>query len=342
MATMTDVARVANVSIATVSHVINGTRYVSPERAERVHAAMRELHYTPDATARSLRLGRTETLGLVIPDNGNPFFAALARGIEEAAFLAGYTTFLANSAERPDRERHYIRTLLSKRVDGLIVAPSRTEDGTLARLLEKAGIPVVLVDRDGAVPTADVVLYDNRGGGYMAARHLLELGHTHIGCVAGPPDLTTAAERLEGFRQALDEAGVPLGEGAVVQADFHFAGGREAAARLLATGEPFTALFAGNDLMAAGVIRELTDRRIAVPRDMSVVGFDDAPLAEMVVPALTTVRQPLEVMAEAAMSLLLGRLAGTADGEPVRRVLPTSLVVRESAAPPRRRRNART
>src|SRR5918911_70450 len=150
MATMNDVARHANVSIATVSHVINGTRFVSAERVERVQAAMQQLGYTPDATARSLRVGRTDTIGLVIPDNSNPFFAALARWIEEAGFEAGYTTILANSNERPDREHRYVSTLVSKRVDGLILSPSRGDHSTLTRLLQNAGIPVVVVDREAA------------------------------------------------------------------------------------------------------------------------------------------------------------------------------------------------
>src|SRR4051794_6864470 len=286
MATMNDVARVANVSIATVSHVINGTRFVSAERVERVHSAMQELGYTPDATARSLRVGRTDTLGLVVPDNSNPFFAALARGIEEAGFDAGYTTILANSNERPDREHRYVSTLVSKRVDGLILAPSRGDHGTLARLLHNAGIPVVVVDRDAALPNADVVLYDNEGGSHEATSYLIGLGHVSIGCVAGPADATSAAERVDGFRRALAAAALPLREHSVVEGDFLFEGGREATARLLATGEKFPALVAGNDLMAAGAIRELAARGISVPRDMSVIGFDDAPLAQMVSPAL--------------------------------------------------------
>jgi LacI family transcriptional regulator len=338
MATMNDVARAANVSIATVSHVINGTRFVSAERVDRVNAAMQELGYTPDATARSLRVGRTDTIGLVIPDNSNPFFAALARGIEEAGFEAGYTTILANSNERPDREHRYVSTLVSKRVDGLILSPSRGDHGTLSRLLQNARIPVVVVDRDAALPNADVVVYDNAGGSYEAARHLIELGHTSIGCVAGPADATTATDRVHGFRRALADAGLPLSDHAVVEADFHFSGGREATARLLATGDRFTALFAANDLMAAGAIRELADRGIAVPRDVSVIGYDDAPLAEMLSPALTTMRQSLDEMAHMAVSLLLSRMSGSDGTPPSRHVLPTSLVVRESTAPPRRRR----
>ena len=333
MATMNDVARVANVSIATVSHVINGTRFVSAERVERVHAAMRELGYTPDATARSLRVGRTDTIGLVVPDNSNPFFAALARWIEEAGFEAGYTTILANSNERPDREHRYVSTLVSKRVDGLILSPSRGDHGTLRRLLENARIPVVVVDRDAALPNADVVVYDNEGGSFEATRHLLELGHTRIAYIAGPADASSATDRLRGFGRAIAVAKLP--EQPVVEADFHFEGGREATARLLDRGRELTALVAANDLMAAGAIRELVARGFSVPRDVSVIGFDDAPLAEMISPALTTMRQPLQDMAHTAVSMLLSRMTSGDGGAPVRKVLPTSLVVRDSTALPR-------
>jgi DNA-binding LacI/PurR family transcriptional regulator len=335
MATMNDVARVADVSIATVSHVINGTRFVSPERVDRVQAAMRELDYTPDATARSLRVGRTDTIGLVIPDNSNPFFAELARWIEDAGFEAGYTTILANSNERPYRERRYINTLLSKRVDGLIITPTaESDDQALVASLRKAQIPIVVMDRDVALPMADVVLYDNAAGSGDVARHLLGLGHTAFACVAGPPGVP--AERLDGFRASLREAGVTVDDDAVVAGDFHFAGGREATAKLLATGKPFTALFAANDLMAAGAIRALTEHGLGVPQDVSVVGFDDAPIAEMISPPLTTVRQPLQDMADVAVSLLLARVSNHAGSARARRVLRTSLVVRESTAPPGR------
>jgi LacI family transcriptional regulator len=301
-----------------------------------VQSAMRELGYTPDATARSLRVGRTDTIGLVIPDTSNPFFASLARWIEEAGFEAGYTTILANSNERPDRELRYVSTLVSKRVDGLILAPSRGEHGALTRLLENARMPVVVVDRDADLPNADVVLYDNAAGSYEATRHLLELGHTSIGCVAGPADATSATERVRGFRRALGDAGLPAPDHAVVEADFTFSGGRAATARLLESGERLTALFAANDLMAAGAVRELADRGISVPHEMSVVGFDDAPLAEMITPALTTVRQPLQDMAHTAVSALISRLAGSDGAAPTRHVLTTSLVIRESTAPPPR------
>jgi LacI family transcriptional regulator len=327
---MKEVARAADVSVATVSHVINRTRFVSSELAERVRDAMNELGYTPDATARSLRVRRTQTIGLVVPDNSNPFFAELGQAIEEAGFDAGYTTILGNSAEQPDRERRYVQALVAKRVDGLIVAPSRDDGGTLEAILGPAKIPVVVIDRDVHLPGADAVLYDNEGGSVAATRHLLALGHTKIAFVAGPPAVQPAAERLRGFRRALVEAG--LDDGRVVEADFHYPGGRDAAARLLATGAAPTAIFAANDLMAAGVLRELAARGIQVPDDISVVGFDDAPLAEMVSPTVTTVRQPLQQMAETALALLLARIGG--DGRrSSRHVLPTELIVRESSGP---------
>src|SRR3954447_16532322 len=332
MTTMNDVARVADVSIATVSHVINGTRFVSPERVERVHAAMVELDYTPDATARSLRVGRTDTIGLIVPDNSNPFFGELARWIEDAGFEAGYTTILANSNERSYRERRYISTLLSKRVDGLIITPTaESDDEAVIGSRRKLRIPIVVMDRDIDHPSADVVICDNGGGSGDAARHLLELGHKEIACIAGPPGVPQA--RLEGFLREAYAGGVDVADDAIVSGDFHFAGGREATIALLASSIPFTAVFAANDMMAAGAIRELHAQGLRVPGDVSVVGFDDAPIAEMLSPTLTTVRQPVQEMADAAVSLLLARVSnGGEASKPTRRVLPTALVVRESTA----------
>ena len=174
------------------------------------------------------------------------------------------------------------------------------------------------------------MLYDNEGGSHEATRYLMELGHTRIACVAGPADASSANERVSGFRRAVAEAGLP--EQPVVEADFHFSGGREATARLLDSGVAFSAVFAANDLMAAGAIRELAARGITVPGDDSVMGFDDAPLAEMISPALTTMRQPLQDMAHTAVSMLLSRVTSGDGGAAVRKVLRTSLVIRESTA----------
>ena len=340
MPTMKEVAAAAGVSVATVSHVINGTRFVRPALADRVREAMTTLGYTPDGRARSLRVRRTHTLGLVVPDNSNPFFAELARLVEEEGFDAGYTTILGNSTEQPERERRYVETLAARRVDGLIVAPSRHDDGTFAALLRASGIPVVVIDRDLALLGADLVVYDNVGGSRAAVAHLLELGHERIAYVAGPLDVATSRERLRGFRDAVADAAVELRDEWVVEGDFQYASGRAAAARLLDARAPVTAIFAANDLMAAGVASELGARGLRVPEDVSVVGYDDAPLAVMVAPTLTTVRQPLAEMAETAVSFLLDRIRGAEPDQPRRVVLPTELVVRESTdkAPTRRRR----
>jgi DNA-binding LacI/PurR family transcriptional regulator len=204
-------------------------------------------------------------------------------------------------------------------------------------VLRKAPIPIVVIDRDDVLRSADSVLYDDVGGGRQAGEHLLELGHTEIAAVSGPPDPGHDPGRLEGFRAALGDAGVALSDDAIVASDYHFTGGRAATAELLSRKVRFTALFAANDLMAAGAIRELTGHGLRVPGDVSVVGFDDAPLAEMTSPALTTVRQPVQEMGDTAVALLLARVTGAATGPGDRHVLPTSLVVRESTAPPERR-----
>ena len=303
MTTIREVAQAAGVSVATVSHVINETRYVSPELQEKVRAVMADLGYTPDGRARSLRLRRTQTMGLVVPDNTNPFFAGLARLVEDEGFEAGYTTILGNSDERPEREERYVEALLSKRVDGLILAATLHHPPGVEALLRRSRLPVVLIDRELDVPGVDVVLTDNRGGGRQAARHLLDLGHRHLACIAGPAG-RPSAERLEGFADELTAAGVALPTATLVEGDFQYAGGRSGMAALLDAGVPFSGVFVANDLMAAGALAELHARGVDVPGDVSVVGFDDSAPAVFTSPALTTVRQPLAEMGRMAISLL--------------------------------------
>ena len=322
--------------MATVSHVINTTRYVSPVLSDRVRAAMAEPGYRPNGTARSLRMQRTQTIGLVVPDI-NPFFAELARIIEDEGFAAGYTTILGNADGSPERERRYVETLLSKQVDGLILCSTRDDQRTLQTLIDRPGTPLVLVDRDLPAARADIVLADHVGGGYALTRHLLELGHRRIACITGPEGLTSSGGRAEGYRRALAEWDVEHLGAWCEPGGFAYDGGRTAMARLLERDPSLTAVFGTNDLMAVGAVRELTDRGRRVPGDVSVGGFDDSLPAALVTPTLTTVRQPLGAMGRAAVELLRRRMAGdAADVERV--VLPTELVVRESTgrAPTRR------
>ncbi len=316
--------------MATVSHVVNATRYVSPELAGRVREAMHELGYRPNGTARSLRLQRTQTIGLVVPDI-NPFFAELARIIEDEGFAAGYTTILGNADGSPERERRYVETLLSKQVDGLILGSTRDDPTTLEVLLGRPGTPLVLVDRDLPAVGADIVLADHVGGGYALTRHLLDLGHRRIACITGPEELTSSRSRAEGYLRALAEEGIEPPSAWLRPGAFAFEGGRQAMAQLLDEDPTPTAVFATNDLMAVGAMRELDDRGLAVPGDVSVGGFDDSLPAALISPALTTVRQPLPEMGRAAVELLRRRMEGV-EAEARRVVLPTELVVRASTA----------
>ena len=342
MSTIKDVARSADVSVATVSHVINKTRFVSAELSQRVLDAMDELGYTPNGNARSLRLRKTHTIGLIVPDNTNPFFAELAHLVEEEGFRAGYVTVLGNATERAERELAYLQVLISKRVDGIILAASGHDPEMLGTVLERAGVPVVVVDRDVALPAAAIVVCDNASGGQAAARKLLELGHRRIACIGGLSDVPPAVERMRGFVDVLREAGAAPSDANTIETAFRYEDGRAATRALLERGD-FTAVFAVNDVVAAGVLRELADRGLRVPEDVSVVGFDDAPIATIVSPPLTTVRQPLAEMAQTTVSLLLARLAednndDRAPGE--RHVLPTELIVRQSTGPATRGRRA--
>jgi LacI family transcriptional regulator len=338
MTTIVEVARRARVSTSTVSHVVNRTRFVSPQSRARVEEAIRTLGYRPNALARSLRVGRTHTLGLVIPDSANPFFAEVGRAIELAAFEAGFSVILCNTENEREKEQLYLGVLAKKQVEGIVLAAADERSDPLRTLLH-GRVPVVAVDRERRGLALDTVLTDNRGGGLLATRHLLALGHRRIGCVTGPARLSTTAQRLLGYRRALRDAGVPADDALVVAADFHPAAGAAALRALLALPRPPTAVFACNDLMALGVLSAAAEAGRRVPEDLAVVGYDDIELAAFAMPPLTTVAQPKAEMGRAIVKLLVDRIR---DGRlpPQRAVLPVELRIRRScgagAAAPRR------
>ncbi|WP_027169654.1 substrate-binding domain-containing protein [Mesorhizobium sp. WSM3224] len=329
MTTIADVARHAGVSVATVSHVMNHTRHVEPETAGRVRAAIAALRYSPNSVARSLRRGETKTIGLLLPDNSNPFFASVARQIEDAGFVSGYTVILCNSDGNAEKEERYLSVLMAKQIDGLIFAGSSDHARVFARLLPS--VPAVLLDREIQSVNVDTVLVDHDHGGYLAGRYLAGLGHRKIGVIGGPRDSSSSPARLRGFVRALGEAGIDLPPSSIVDSDYHFAGGRLAMEQLMAQAPDITALFACNDLMAMGALTVLRSRGLRVPDDISMVGFDDIPYAVTTWPPLTTIAQPVEKIGTRAVSLLLERL-----GEPAapsrREVLAPVLVERESCA----------
>ncbi|MEP6639031.1 MAG: LacI family DNA-binding transcriptional regulator [Chloroflexota bacterium] len=344
--TIADVARRAEVSTATVSRVLAGLGRASPETRDRVMAAASALDYRPSGVARSLKRQSTKTLGLIVTDIENPYFPELVRAVEDAARAEGYTILLCNASDDPEREAGYLDLLVERRVDGLIIAASSL-GGRHQEWLAAAPLPVVLVNT--AAPEVDLpaIHSDNRAGSRLAARHLLELGHRSFGYLTAPPRNLDAPDRLAGVKDALAEVGLDP-RGIVVVAGVALVGGGEAAMlELLDRAPGTTAVLAYNDLMAIGAMRAIRRRGLGVPRDISLIGFDDVAFAAYVEPPLTTLRQSTTEMGYWAVNQLTERLHGGRDGvapgpkAPARAgtrapvvTLAVSLEIRGSTAPP--------
>jgi LacI family transcriptional regulator len=339
MITIREVAETAGVSYATVSHVINNTRLVSPETRERVLAAMDALHYRPNALARSLRQGKTNTIGLVLPDSANPFFAEISRSIEDEAFKKGYSVFLCNTELDTQRELFYVDVLGKKQVDGIIFVAAGDQTDSLDLLLRRK-MPVVMIDRNVPNVEVDAVLTDNQLGGLLATRHLLELGHKRIACIAGPSSITPSAERIIGYRRALEEAGLSYDENLVLPGDYHAQSGMEITHSILKMSPRPTAIFALNDLMAIGALRAASEASYSVPGDLAVVGYDDLEIARFTNPPLTTIAQPKKETAAQAINLLVDRISRKT-GPNIRLVLTPELIVRRSTQDNHSSRNQR-
>jgi LacI family transcriptional regulator len=328
MATIREVAESAGVSYATVSHVINNTRLVSQETRERVLAAMDALNYRPNALARSLRQGKTNTLGLVLPDSANPFFAEISRSIEDEAFKKGYSVFLCNTELDTQRELFYVDVLSKKQVDGIIFVAAGDQVDSLD-FLRSRNMPVVLIDRDLPNVEVDAVLSDNQLGGFLATRHLLDLGHTRIACIAGPSSITPSAERIIGYRRALEEAGLSYDENLILRGDYHAQSGLEVTHSILKMDPRPTAIFALNDLMALGALRAAAEAGCSIPKDLAVVGYDDLEIAHFTNPPLTTIAQPKKEIGAQAVHLLVDRMSQR-NRPPSRLVLAPELIIRRS------------
>jgi LacI family transcriptional regulator, galactose operon repressor len=335
VATILDVARIAGVSPATVSHAFSAKRPVSERTRARVHAAAVRTGYRPSQLAAAMVTGRTRTLGVVVPDIANPFFSELVRGAEATAMAAGYMTIVCSSELDPDLEDRCVEVLTDKRVDSLLYLPGTTrrhrclEDSALRRT------PLVVIDEEMPdLPAhASIVTSDNEEGGVAAARHLAGLGHAEIGVVAGPAGLPTAEARLRGFVAALTSQGIAIGPQRILRAvSYTREAGLIAGASLLAHQPDITAVFCANDLIALGLMKAAVEANRVVGRDLSVAGFDDSFVAELVSPALTTIRQPIAELGRRAAGLAIGAIEGRG-WQPRREVLPVQLVVRGSTAP---------
>jgi LacI family transcriptional regulator len=331
---ISDVAARAGVSRATVSHVLSGNRPVSQRVQSLVREAMRDLGYVPSRTAQNLARGTTRTIGLLVPDIGNSFFADLAKGVEQASIERGFNVLLGNTGWTSERELFYLETLKSRAVDGVIYAagaPAPTSQ--LAELL--AGVPVVAVDEELGELAVATVVSDNRAGGVLTARHLAGLGHQRAVVIGANPHLASSMQRVEGFVSTW--VGTVGRAPEVVEGTFEEETGYRAATDLLSRirAREVTALFALNDLVALGALRALREAALMVPTACSVVGFDDIYAARHVTPGLTTVRQDAVGMGALAAAALLGALAPGAGGTRTgRHVLPVSLTERRTTAPP--------
>jgi LacI family transcriptional regulator, galactose operon repressor len=335
--TLRDVAEGAGIHPATASRALNpATRHlVNAETAERVHQVARSLGYRPNPIARSLKTARSASVGLIIPDLTNPLFPPIARGVEDALAAAGYSAWIVNTDSDPAREAAAVESMRGRHVEGFVFATARLDHPLLERLAA-AGTPMVLVNRRLARGDVPSVTPDDAAGVAMAMRHLIELGHEKIAHLAGPQDLSTGRNRFRAFRQALQDHDLEDAPERLVICDSWTETAAAAAMnRLLDSGVEFSAVLAGNDLVALGCFDALAEHGLSCPEDVSVVGFNDIPLMDKLRPPLTTVRIPhYEIGAEAAR-LLLEDLQ-----EPRRHprsiLLPLTLVVRGSTAPPRR------
>jgi len=331
MATMADVAARAGVSVATVSRALSGDpKRVSAPVLQRIVDAAEELEYIPNNLARNMRSGSARILGLIISDIGNPFFTAVARGVEDVAQRHGYSLVLSNTDENPDREAASLGVMAAERAAGIIIATTN-ENGSALRRFADLGMAVVAIDRHIVDLPTDSVVVDNEGGAYEAVTHLVRLGHRRIAIIGGPSDADTARERSRGYERALREARIRVTPELVCAGDFRETAGLTMTRRLLDLPEPPTAIFAVNNLTTIGVLGALRERGLVVPRQLSVVGFDDIPTGELLEPPLTVVQQPTYRVGARAADLLIRRLREPA--APVKEVvLSARLIVRGSTA----------
>jgi len=332
MATIYDVAKQANVSLATVSAVVNDSAYVSPGLKNRVTSAIEKLRYQPNLLARSLATQQTRTLGMIVPNIANPFWPEVVRGVEDAAHAAGYTVLLASNDDDRAKEALYLRMFLAKRVDGILL--TKTAGGLeadLARQLRATRTPIVQLMRSSAAVGGDKVLCDEDEGSYQAVAHLLRLGCRRVAMINGLEKVSTSKRRLAGYRGALKDAGVPFEPSRVIHGDFRVDSGCAAGIQLLKT-KP-DGMFISNYLMTVGFMRALRQYQLRCPEDVRIVTCDDHPWLDSFRPRLTTVNLPKYEMGQAGARALLARVVGSEKRISKRSrviMLKTTLCLRES------------
>ena len=330
MANIRDVAKRAGVAPITVSRCINNSGYCSPEKRARIEAAIDELGFVPNRLATGLRSKRTFTLALVLTDITNPFFTTIARGVEDIASKAGYTVIFCNTDESVTKEQMYLHMILEKRVDGILLVPALNGIEAV-RLIKKHETQVVVIDRRLQDLQTDVVRCDSEAGAYNLTRLLLSLGHREIAILNGPRGVSTAEDRLAGYRRALAEAGIGPNKEYEFSGTFTQESGREMALQAMGAKNKPSAVFATNNFIAIGAIKAFQEMTRRVPEDVALVGFDDLPSSLVTFPFLTVAAQPAYEMGKKAIEILLGRLDGRLNGKYQEVVLPADIVVRQSS-----------
>ncbi len=333
MTTINDVAKKAQVSISTVSRVLNGTAFVNGEVKKRVEEAIQELAYQPSPAARSLRVNRSRIIGLLISDIQNPFFMSLIQGVEDEAHRNGYSLLLCNSNEDSNKEQQYLEVLCAERVAGAIIVPTRERLEAGIDNFHKRNIPLVAVDRRIKDNSVDAVLVDNILGAREAVAHLINNGYRRIGVIVGPKTITTGRERLEGYRQALQEAGIPYDPLLTRSGTFRKESGQQLAQELLAITPAIDALFVGNNLMAMGALDAIHVRNLRVPENIAFVGYDELPWVAPGFVSLTTIAQPVYELGSTAALRLFQRLQKTAPQSRQEVILSPKLTIRDSSRP---------
>ena len=332
MATIHDVAKLAGVAPITVSRVINNSGYVSDITREKVQAAISELGYVPNILARSLRSKRTNTLALVFTDITNPFFTILARGVEDTASIAGYNVIFCNTDESQEKEDDYVLLLLQKQVDGILLVPASSNTRSI-KVIQEQDTPLVIVDRRVSNPNVDVVRGDSEGGAYQLTKYLIDLGHRRIAIITGPRNVSTAEDRLYGYKQAMKESG--LKENIVsYYGNFTQTSGNDLTRKVFSQSPQPTALFTANNLIAIGALRALQDIGLKVPEDVALVSFDDIPKDLTAFPFMTVVTQPSYEMGCLATELLITRINNYSNPDYQDIVFPVEFMERASSGGP--------
>lgn len=330
MSTIREVSKCANVSIATVSRVVNGNKWVSDTTRNKVLQAMKELGYQPNSFAKALATNRSDTLGMVVSDLGGPFFGDMMRAAEDEVRKYGKHLIITSGHDTLEHERDAINFLMQRRVDALLLHIDAIPDDELVTLYDRYPIPIILINR--VVPELEqfCISLDNSKGGYMATQHLLELGHQRIACITGPLFKADTVARLAGYRRAIEQAGLHYDASLVIESDFQEEGGSDAIEQLMHQQVPFTAVVTQNDHMAIGAMIALKACGKRIPEDISLVGYDDMVMARYTEPALTTVNIPVAQFGQQAADLALVKL-GDKDASVTQKFQP-ELVVRQSTA----------